>query len=81
MAQHNLNQAILYLEGEVANAVGWDDIKAIIDPITTQFSVANIAAIIAGVLGVSVGFVFMWWGVRKLYGIVLKAAKRGKGGV
>lgn len=80
MAQAKLIGLMSFMEGEVAS-VGWDDIKSIINPITTQFSVANIAAIIAGVLGVSVGFVFMWWGVRKLYGIVLKAAKKGKGGV
>lgn len=80
MAQAKLMGLMPFLEGEVST-VGWDDIKVIIDPITTQFSVSNIALIIAGVLGVSVGFVFMWWGVRKLYGIVLKAAKKGKGGV
>ena len=68
----------MFLEGSV---VGFEEIKSIIDPITTQFSVANIAAVIAGVLGVSVSFVFMWWGVRKLYSIVLKSAKKGKGGV
>ena len=75
-----MNRLIAFMEGTVTT-IGWDDIKAIIDPVTTQFSVANIAAIIAGVLGISVTFVFMWWGVRKLYKIVLKATTRGKGGV
>lgn len=66
---------------EPTTTIGFSDIESIITPIVNQFSVANIAAIIAGVLGVSVAFVFMWWGVRKLYRMVLKAATKGKGGV
>lgn len=61
--------------------IGFEQIRTIIEPVITQFSVTNIAAIIAGILGISVTFVFMWWGVRKLYRIVLKATTRGKGGV
>ena len=75
-----MNGLLGFMEGTITT-VGFDDIKSIIDPVTQQFSVANIAAIIGGVLGVSVGFVFMWWGVRKLYRMVLKATTKGKGGV
>ena len=73
-----MNGILAFMEG---TTIGFDDIKSIIDPVIQQFSVANIAAVIGGVLGVSVGFVFMWWGVRKLYRMVLKATTKGKGGV
>lgn len=62
-------------------SIGFEQIKSIITPLTDQFSVSNITGIIAGVLGISVTFIFMWWGVRKLYRTVLKATTKGKGAV
>lgn len=61
--------------------VSYDDIASIISAVTAQFSVANIVAFIAAMVSATVGFVFLWWGVRKAYKAIVKAATRGKPGV
>lgn len=53
-------------------------IMDILTAITGVFSVSQIVAMIAGLLGVSMVFVFLWWGVRKGAKIVIKAVKSGK---
>lgn len=58
--------------------IGYDEISSILTSVTSQFSVSNIVAMIAGILGVTVVFVFLWWGVRKGFKAITKAATRGK---
>lgn len=53
-------------------------IQSILDAVTAQFSVANIVAFIAGILGVTVAFIFLWWGVRKGFRAIIKATTKGK---
>ena len=53
-------------------------IQSILDTVTTQFSVSNIVAMIAGILGVTVAFVFLWWAVRKGFKAIVSAATKGK---
>lgn len=53
-------------------------IQTILDSVTTQFSVSNIVAMIAGILGVTVAFVFLWWAVRKGFRAIVAAATKGK---
>lgn len=53
-------------------------IMDILTAITSVFSVSQIVAMIAGILGVSMAFVFLWWGVRKGAKVVIKAVQRGK---
>lgn len=53
-------------------------IQSILDTVTTQFSVSNIVAMIAGILGVTVGFVFLWWAVRKGFKAIVAASTKGK---
>lgn len=53
-------------------------IMDILTAITSTFSIAQIVAMIAGILGVSMTFVFLWWGVRKGARVVIKAVQRGK---
>lgn len=53
-------------------------IQSILDTVTTQFSVSNIVAMIAGILGVTVTFVFLWWAVRKGFKAIVGAATKGK---
>lgn len=53
-------------------------IQTILDTVTTQFSVSNIVAMIAGILGVTVAFVFLWWAVRKGFKAIVAAATKGK---
>lgn len=62
-------------------AVGWDDLNTVVTAITNQFSVTTVVSVIAGVVGATIGFVFLWWGARKAYSRITKAAKRGRGGV
>ena len=52
-------------------------IQSILDTVTTQFSVSNIVAMIAGILGVTVAFVFLWWAVRKGFKAIVAAATKG----
>lgn len=59
-------------------AVTSTTIMSILTAITETFSVAQIVAMIAGILGVSITFVFLWWGVRKGAKVVIKAVKSGK---
>lgn len=59
---------------QVTSATIMDILKAI----TSTFSTGQIVAMIAGILGVSMTFVFLWWGVRKGAKVVIKAVKSGK---
>ena len=61
-----------------ATTVTTSTIMDILTAITAQFSVAQIVAMIAGILGVSMAFVFLWWGVRKGASVVFRAVKSGK---
>ena len=56
-------------------------IMDILTAITSQFSITQIVAMIAGLLGVSMTFVFLWWGVRKGSKMVIQAVKTGKFGL
>lgn len=60
------------------STIGFSDISSILSAVTAQFSVANIVAMIAGILGVTVGFVFLWWGARKGFRAIVGAATKGK---
>lgn len=58
--------------------VQYSDISSIFEQINKQFSVASMVALIAGVIGVSISFVFMWWAVRQLFKIVMAAIRKGR---
>ena len=60
------------------NTVTSSTIMDILTAVTNQFSVANIVAMIAGILGVTVVFVFLWWGVRKGFRAIVAATTKGK---
>lgn len=63
--------------GEAAS-VSSDTIMSILTAITSTFSITQIVSMIAGILGVSMVFVFLWWGVRKGARVVMAAVQRGK---
>ena len=73
-----MNPAMFLAETPTVAPVGYDDISSILTTVTSQFSVSNIVAMIAGILGVTVAFVFLWWGVRKGFRAITRAATRGK---
>lgn len=55
-----------------------ETLKPLTDAITTSITPAQIVAILAGVIGVGMSFVLMWFGVRKLISIFRKAVTKGK---
>lgn len=61
--------------------VTMDTWKPVIDALTAQISVANVVTVVAGIVTLSIGGVFMWWGLRKAYKAVIKSTTKGKGGV
>ena len=61
--------------------VSFSTISSILTAVTTQFSLTNIVSMIAGILGVTMAFVFLWWGVRKGYKAIIRATTRGKGSI
>lgn len=61
------------MEG-VVSASDW---ASVITAVTTQFTVANIVATIAAVVTAGIGFVFLWWGVRKAFNSIMGAVKNG----
>ena len=61
-----------------ATQVTSSTIMDILSAITSTFSVSQIVGMIAGILAVSMAFVFLWWGVRKGASVVIKAVKSGK---
>lgn len=67
--------------GSAAETVTASTIMDILTAITSVFSVSQIVAMIAGILGVSMAFVFLWWGVRKGSRVVFRAVKSGKFGI
>lgn len=55
-----------------------DDILVVLDSLRGQISVSTVVSALAFVAGVSVGLVFMWWGLRKAADALMRAFKRGK---
>ena len=54
----------------------------VIEPLSTALKAsitpAQIVAVLAGIIGVGMTFVLMWFGVRKLISIFKKAVTKGK---
>ena len=63
------------MENTVSNALDFSPIRT---ALTTAVTPAQIITIIAGVIGVGMTFVLMWFGVRKLVSIFRKAVTKGK---
>ena len=52
--------------------------ESVITALSSQVSVSTIVGVIASVVGLSIGLVFMWWGVRKAKSALMSAAMKGK---
>lgn len=61
-----------------AQQISADTIMSILEAITSTMSVTQIVAMIAGIIGVGMTFVFLWWGVRKGFRAIMGAVTRGK---
>ncbi len=58
---------------DVSNLIG-----PVSEALTTSITPGQIVAILAGIIGVGMTFVLMWFGVRKLISIFRKAVTKGK---
>lgn len=52
--------------------------QTLFDTLTAQLNVTTIVGVIAAILGVCVGLVFLWWGMRKALRMLMSAFKKGK---
>lgn len=66
-----------FAEGELVSV---SDFQSIISALTGQISVSTIVAVIASVVGITVGIAFMWWGARYASRKIMAALKKGKTG-
>ena len=76
----HLQAAIKYLATttttqEIVDPSVW---QPIIDAFNAQVSVGSVIGVLAAVIGVSIGFVFMWFGVRKSTNVLMTAFQKGK---
>lgn len=58
--------------------IGTDVLTPIKTALGEVITVQNIVAVIVAGIGVSLGFVLMWFGYRKVKGMILSAARKGK---
>lgn len=61
-----------------AEAITSADFNSVLTTLQGQISVATVVEILGVCAGVSGGFAFMWWGVRKVVRALMSAFKRGK---
>lgn len=52
--------------------------QSLFDTLSAQLNVASIVGVIGAILGVCVGLVFLWWGMRKALSMMMAAFKKGK---
>lgn len=52
--------------------------ESVIAALQAQISVTTMVEILAYVAGISIGLVFVWWGVRKASRSLMAAFKKGK---
>lgn len=54
------------------------DFSSILTTLQEQISVSTVVGVLAVAAGAAVGLAFMWWGVRKLVGVLMSAFRKGK---
>lgn len=64
-------------EGAAFN-IDTDVLTPVKTALTEFLTVQNIVAVIVAGIGLSLGFVLMWFGYRKVKGMILGAARKGK---
>ena len=53
------------------------DLSVVQSALSNSLNVANIGTVIAAGLGASMGLYLLWWGSRKLFGMVTRAFSKG----
>lgn len=70
-----MNPALLETTAQVVDA---STILDIVSAVTSTFSVGQIVAMISGIIGAGIVFVFLWWGVRKAFKAIMGAVTKGR---
>lgn len=68
----------MQVTGVAEGAASTIDFSPILTALQSGISSGDVVTIIASGLGVAAGFVVLWWGSRKLVGMVMSAFKSGK---
>lgn len=63
------------MEGTAVSSATW---MSVINAITETISISAIVEVLAAVTAITVGFAFMWWGVRWATAKVMNAIRKGK---
>lgn len=61
-----------------STAITSADFSGVIDAVTGQISVGTVVEILAYTVGISIGLVFAWWGIRKGIAMLMAAFRRGR---
>lgn len=69
------------LSGSTSTNVTNADWKSVIDGVVGQFSVSEIVSTLASIVAAGIGFIFLWWGVRKAFRAIMSAVRKGRMGV
>lgn len=69
------------LSGTAPSNVTHADWKTVIDGVVGQFSVSEIVSTLASIVAAGIGFIFLWWGVRKAFRAIMSAVRKGRMGV
>lgn len=67
--------------GGSSTPVGVSDYQAVLQAMTGQISVSTIVAVLAASIGAAIGFVFLWWAVRKLMSTFFSGFRKGRASV
>ena len=55
--------------------------KPVIDALQNEISVTTVVGVVAGIVGLGIAGVFMWWGLRKAWRFISSTTQKGKGNV
>lgn len=58
--------------------ITYTDMTSVVTAMTAQLSTANVLTVIVGGVTLSIGFVFLWWGIRYVFRRTKRAAQ-GRG--
>lgn len=62
-------------------AVSSSSFSGVISAITGQVSVSTVAEVLTYAVGIAIGLVFFWWGVRKALRMLMSAFRKGRASV
>lgn len=70
--------SVMRLLGSASTVVDMSAWQSVIDALTAQVSVTTVVGVLAGLMGLGIGGVFMWWGLRKGLRFLQNTTFRGK---